>query len=92
MQFVHAGTAESPEGKADVIEVNGEGNFTAKLFVDEQTHLPLMLSWMDKEPLQMTMGAEPRGRGGRAAPRLGGGGATCRYSGGGGAVRAAASG
>jgi hypothetical protein len=46
-----AGQAESPDGKADVIEVRGEGDFTARLFIDADTHLPLMLSWMAKEPL-----------------------------------------
>jgi len=56
VEFADGGQAESPDGKADVIDVKGEGGFAAKLFVDAQTHLPLMLSWMDKEPLVMTMG------------------------------------
>ena len=56
VQFVYAGQAESPEGKADVLDVKGADGFTAKLFVDAKTHLPLMLSWMDKEPLRLTMG------------------------------------
>ena len=51
--------------------------FVAKFFVDAKTHLPLMLTWMDKEPLRMTMGpgrrsAQPGRRqraGGRAAGR-----------------------
>jgi hypothetical protein len=54
LTFTHAGTAESPDGTADIIDVKGE-NFTAKLFVDRKTHLPLMLSWMDKEPMQRVM-------------------------------------
>ena len=56
LELADAGQAESPDGKADVIDVKGEGGFTAKLFIDAQTHLPLMLSWMDKEPLVMTVG------------------------------------
>jgi len=56
VEFSDGGQAESPDGKADVIDVKGEGGFAAKLFIDAQTHLPLMLSWMDKEPLVMTMG------------------------------------
>ena len=56
VELSDGGQAESPDGKADVIEVKGEGGFAAKLFIDAQTHLPLMLSWMDKEPLVMTMG------------------------------------
>ena len=56
LEFKYAGQAESPDGKADVIEVQGADGFTAKLFVDSKSHLPLMLTWMDKEPLTMTMG------------------------------------
>jgi hypothetical protein len=57
LELSDGGQAESPDGKADVIDVKGEGGFAAKLFVDTQTHLPLMLSWMDKEPITMVMGA-----------------------------------
>ena len=56
VELADGGQAESPDGKADVIDVKGEGGFAAKLFIDAQTHLPLMLSWMDKEPITMTMG------------------------------------
>lgn len=45
LTFGYAGQAEAPEGKADVIDVKGEGNFAARLFVDSKSHLPLMLSW-----------------------------------------------
>src|SRR6185369_4197647 len=55
MTFAYAGQAEAPDGKADVIEVKGEGDFAAKLYVDAKTHLPLMLSWMAKEPMTMRM-------------------------------------
>ena len=43
--FTLAGTAEAPQGKADVIAVKGPADFSARLFIDSQTHLPLMLSW-----------------------------------------------
>ena len=56
LEFKYAGQAESSDGKADVLEVQGADGFTAKLFVDGKSHLPLMLTWMDKEPLVMTMG------------------------------------
>jgi hypothetical protein len=69
------GQAESPDGKADVIDVQGEGGFSAKLFIDAQTHLPLMLSWMDKEPLVMTLGPGGAMTAG-GATGAGGGGAT----------------
>jgi hypothetical protein len=45
LSFGYAGQAEAPEGKADVLDVKGAGNFSARLFVDNKTHLPLMLSW-----------------------------------------------
>lgn len=45
LTFAYAGQAEAPEGKADVIDVKGDGNFSARLFIDTKTHLPLMLSW-----------------------------------------------
>ena len=56
VELTYGGEAESADGKAFVINVKGEGNFAAKLFVDTKTNLPLMLSWMDKEPLQISMG------------------------------------
>src|SRR5204862_4012393 len=45
LTFGYAVQAEAPEGKADVIDVKGDGNFAARLFTDNKTHLPLMLSW-----------------------------------------------
>jgi hypothetical protein len=45
LSFGHAGQAEAPEGKADVLDVKGSGNFSARFFIDSKTHLPLMLSW-----------------------------------------------
>jgi hypothetical protein len=54
VEFAYAGQAEAAEGKAHVLDVRGPDGFTAKFFVDAASHLPLMLSWMDKEPLRMT--------------------------------------
>jgi hypothetical protein len=68
VEFTYAGQAESPDGKADILELRGKDGFVARFFVDQQSHLPLMLSWMDKEPLQMSMG------GGPGAAGAGGGG------------------
>jgi len=80
LELSDGGQAESADGKADVIDVKGEDGFAARLFIDSQTHLPLMLSWMDKEPLVMQM----RGPGGGAAGPGGGGAVTMTMSGGGG--------
>jgi len=73
LEFKYAGQAESPDGKADILEVQGADGFTAKLFVDGKSHLPLMLTWMDKEPLRMSIGG-PGGSGGGNVQVVGGGG------------------
>ncbi len=81
LEFKYAGQAESQDGKADVLEVQGPDGFTAKLFVDSKSHLPLMLSWMDKEQLRMTVGP------GGAVSGGGGGNVQVFTSGGGGGGR-----
>jgi hypothetical protein len=68
------GQAESPDGKADVIEVKGEGDFSARLFIDSASHRPLMLSWMAKEPMNMVRRVTD-GPGGGTSVSVGGGGA-----------------
>ena len=60
LTFGFAGQAEAPEGKADVLDVKGPSNFVARLFVDNKTHLPLMLSWQTPVNLVPVMrGAKP---------------------------------
>jgi hypothetical protein len=78
LTFTYAGQAEAPDGKADVIEVKGEGDFAAKLFIDATTHLPLMLSWMAREPMVMRTSAGPGG-----TMTMGGGGGARVVTGGG---------
>lgn len=85
LEMTYAGEAESPDGKADAIDIKGEG-LEARLFVDAQTHLPLMLSWMDREPLIMQVGGAGGGAGGGTVGTAGGGTWT---SSGGGQVRVA---
>lgn len=53
LEFSYAGEAEAADGKAHVIDVKGAEDFTARLFIDTKTHMPLMLSWMALEPLVM---------------------------------------
>jgi hypothetical protein len=43
--FTQIGQAEAPQGKADVLEVKGSSTFVLKLFINSQTHLPVMVSW-----------------------------------------------
>ena len=60
LTFKYVGQAEAPQGKADVIEAKAAPNFTVRLFVNSQTHLPIMLSWQAS--------ARPAGPGRRGAP------------------------
>jgi len=46
LTFAYGGAAQAPEGKADIIDVKGPADFAGRLFVDSNTHLPLMFSWL----------------------------------------------
>jgi hypothetical protein len=59
LTFTYVGQAEAPQGKADVIEAKAPPNFTMRLFVNSETHLPIMVSWQ---------GAAGRGGPGRGGP------------------------
>jgi hypothetical protein len=77
--YSYGGQAESPDGKADIIDVSGPDDFKARLFVDVETHLPLMLTYMEPEPRTVirTMTRDgASGRGGSATPIVVPGGAT----------------
>lgn len=63
--YTYAGVAESPDGKADIVDVKGPGDFAARLFLDSGTHLPLMLTYMAPEP-RIVMQTANRGSGGGA--------------------------
>lgn len=54
VEYAYAGEAEAPEGKADVLTVKGENNFAARLFLDQKTHRPLMLTYMGRKPRIVT--------------------------------------
>lgn len=68
--YSYAGEAVSPDGKADVIDVKGADGFGARLFVDQQSHLPLMLTYTAPKPRIVTMS-----RGGAGTGNAGGGSA-----------------
>jgi hypothetical protein len=59
----YVAVAEAPEGKADVVEVKGENNQSIRLFVDQNTHMPLMLQYQEVRPRVMMSGG-PGGPGG----------------------------
>jgi hypothetical protein len=60
VSYSYAGIAESADGKADMIDVKGPDNFAARLYLDVQTHLPLMLTYMAPEP-RIVMSTVDRG-------------------------------
>jgi hypothetical protein len=69
--WVDAGIAESPDGKADILEAKEETGRTLRLFVDQGSHLPLMIQYQDPKPMVMIQGGpRPGGPGGpgQAAP------------------------
>ena len=50
VEFTSAGQAESPDGKADVVDIKGQNNFAARLFLDAASHRPLMLTYRGVVP------------------------------------------
>jgi hypothetical protein len=62
LTFGYVGKAEAPQGKADVLEVKGPpgpGAFVARMFVNADTHLPIMIAW--QAPAPPMRGGSPRG-------------------------------
>jgi hypothetical protein len=74
--WTDAGVAESPEGKADILETKEETGRVLRLFVDQATHLPLMVQYQDPKPMIMMAGGpgRPGGPGGPGGPGRGAGG------------------
>jgi len=60
---VWIGTAQAPEGTADVLELRPANGVPTRLFLDPTTHMPLMITWSG----QPTRGGDIRRRG-AAAP------------------------
>ena len=44
------GTAEAPDGKADVLEMTPRFGPAIRLFLDQTTHVPLMVTWQGAAP------------------------------------------
>jgi hypothetical protein len=70
--FAFGGQAESPDGKADIVDVSGPEDFKVRLFVDAETRLPLMLTFMEAEPRMVTRTLTPGSGGQRGAAPAGG--------------------
>lgn len=72
--WVDAGVAESPDGKADILEAKEDSGRMLRLFVDQDSHLPLMVQYQDPKPMVMMSGGPGGpGRGGPGGPPVGGG-------------------
>lgn len=56
VSYTYAGEAESPDGKAFVIDVKDTDGFDARLFIDQNNYLPLMVSYQGRAPRMMTAG------------------------------------
>ena len=63
-EVTYAGVAESPDGKADMIEMTDARGQALRLFVDQSTHLPLMLTYSEIRPRIMMQGGPGGRRGG----------------------------
>jgi len=60
LTFTYVGEAEAPQGKADVLDAKGPDNTTLRLFINSETHLPIMVSWTGPaRPPAGTRGAPP---------------------------------
>jgi hypothetical protein len=75
LTFSYVAKAEAPEGKADVLAVTGPDNFSARLFVNAETHLPIMITWTQPAGPQRggPRGGPPPGREGAPPPAREGG-------------------
>jgi hypothetical protein len=73
LQPTYVAVAEAPEGKADVVEVKNDQGQAVRLFIDQNTAMPLMLQYQEIRPRMNLMGgpggpAGRRGPGGAGAP------------------------
>jgi hypothetical protein len=55
----HAGIAEAPDGKADMIDVKPTDGPAMRLFIDQQSHLPLMIAWKAPAPRMIVRRGSP---------------------------------
>lgn len=70
-EYAFAGEAESVEGKAYVIDVKNADGLAARLFVDEQTNLPLMVTYRGPQPRVISQSMSAPAAGGHAATQKG---------------------
>jgi hypothetical protein len=56
VDFDYAGEAQAQDGRAQVLDVKGGDGFVVRLFLDDKTHRPLMLSYRAPAPRQFNIG------------------------------------
>ena len=54
--YTYVGEAESPDGRAHVIDVKDPDGFAARLFIDQNNYLPLMVTYQGRAPRIVTSG------------------------------------
>lgn len=67
-EVVWVGTAESPDGTADVLEVTPPNAPAMRLFLDSSAHLPLMITWQGAAPRAVLRRGGRRGGGDDPGP------------------------
>ncbi len=78
-EYTWLGEAKAPDGTADIIGVKDASGLVAKLYIDQQSHQLLMLSYKDKDTRSLFQGGgrgpggPGGGQGGQAAGPGGGG-------------------
>ena len=55
LQYTYAGESDVEDAKAEVIDVTGPDKFAARLFLDKNSHLPLLISYRGPKPRIVTM-------------------------------------
>ncbi|MBI2188730.1 MAG: hypothetical protein HYU37_16655 [Acidobacteria bacterium] len=67
------GTAEAPDGRADVLEITPSAGPVTRLFLDQSSHLPLMITWQGAAPQLFIAGRRGGARGDGGPPPARGG-------------------
>lgn len=55
VEYKYAGESDVDGEQAEVLDVTGPDNFSARIFFDKKNHLPLLLSYRGPKPRVMTM-------------------------------------
>ena len=61
VEYKYAGESDVDGEQADVLDVTGPDNFSARIFFDKKNHLPLLLSYRGPKPRVMTMTRQGNG-------------------------------